>query len=115
MAVYIEKLIENFNGEPLIRPIWWLEPKNQEIFSIDDQFLIGDQILAAPILDEGATSRKIYIPIGDWYEMDVNGERLNNQTITGPLWIERNNFTIKSLPYFTRSDFDMTFKKFTKF
>jgi alpha-glucosidase len=54
-------------GTPLIRPLFWLD--NSEAFwEVDDAFLIGDALLAAPILEEGATAREVLLPGGQlWY------------------------------------------------
>lgn len=35
----------------------------------DSQFLIGNDLMAAPILEKGATSRKVYFTTMDWYNL----------------------------------------------
>lgn len=47
-------------GHPIIRPIWWIDDSPHAI-QIDDQFLIGDSMMVAPILDL-TTSRCVYFP-----------------------------------------------------
>lgn len=66
------------DGKPIIRPIWWLEPLNQITFNISDQFLVGDFILVAPVLEPAITNRFVYFPKGIWYDLE------NKQTIQGP-------------------------------
>ena len=57
------------DGQPIIRPLWWSEPENQQLFNITDQFLVGDRILVAPILDQGITQRNVYFPgYTRWYD-----------------------------------------------
>ncbi len=57
------------DGQPIIRPIWWAEPDNLQIFNMTDQFLVGDRILVAPILDPGITQRNVYFPgYTTWYD-----------------------------------------------
>lgn len=57
------------HGYPIIRPIWWLVstndnvPPGDPVFTINDQFLIGENIMAAPILTE-RTDRLVYFPPG---------------------------------------------------
>lgn len=56
------------NGYPIIRPLWWLADRQEiidkEIFMISDQFLIGDDIMAAPILTPNTVKREVYFPKG---------------------------------------------------
>ena len=47
-------------GHPIIRPLWWIDDSATSV-SIDDQFLIGDNIMIAPILSHD-TSRCVYFP-----------------------------------------------------
>ena len=47
----------------LVAPIWFLaEPHDLDAFKVNDQFLVGDRYLVAPIVDKGATSRDLYFP-----------------------------------------------------
>lgn len=45
-----------------IRPVWWLTEGDSIAYNIDDEFLVGDKYLVAPILDQGSTERNIYLP-----------------------------------------------------
>ncbi|XP_062984790.1 myogenesis-regulating glycosidase-like [Elgaria multicarinata webbii] len=53
-------------GDPIIRPIWWISPSDESAHQIDSQFLIGDTLMVAPILEMGKRERDIYIPAGKW-------------------------------------------------
>jgi len=53
-------------GDPIIRPIWWGDPCDQIALNCDDQFLLGDDLLVAPILSHGMRARNIYLPAGRW-------------------------------------------------
>ena len=44
------------------------DPTNKQTFNMSDQFMVGDQILVAPILDQGAYSRDVYFPPAEWYD-----------------------------------------------
>jgi len=50
-------------GRPVVRPLFWAGGEDSE-----DAFLVGDALLAAPVLEEGATSREIPVPPGLWYD-----------------------------------------------
>lgn len=53
-------------GDPIIRPLWWLAPRDEYALACDDQFLLGDDILVAPVIQSGARTRDIYFPLGKW-------------------------------------------------
>jgi alpha-glucosidase len=59
-------------GWTIVRPIFMAEPDNKDIRSIDDCYLLGDSLLAAPVLEEGAKQRRVYLPAGKWYDFWTN-------------------------------------------
>lgn len=54
-------------GHPLVRPLFWADQDNPQLWDMDDAFLLGDALLVAAIAEEGATSRTIILPKGNWY------------------------------------------------
>ena len=68
------------SGEPIARPLAYTYP-NGGYEQIKDQFLLGDTILVAPVLEKGARSRKIVFPAGSWKGDD-------GSTVTGPATVE---------------------------
>lgn len=63
----------------------------------NSEFLLGEDILVAPVLVEGMVSRDIYLPRGIW--KDGN----NGEAHTGPVWLYSYPANLSVLPYFTRS------------
>ncbi len=55
-------------GLPMVRPLALNFPSDPRLASLDDEFLCGDALLVAPVLDEGSTARGVYLPAGDWYD-----------------------------------------------
>ncbi|TPW74186.1 glycoside hydrolase family 31 protein [Schumannella soli] len=53
-------------GEPILRPLAYHHPGFEHV---RDQFLLGERILVAPVLERGATSRPITLPPGTWQEV----------------------------------------------
>ncbi|RMF41401.1 MAG: glycoside hydrolase, partial [Anaerolineae bacterium] len=53
-------------GEPFLRPVWWLAPQDERALTCFDQFLVGDSLLVAPVVEKGARSRDIFLPPGRW-------------------------------------------------
>lgn len=66
------------------------------------EFLLGDDILVAPILKKGAKSRHIYLPKGFW--KDENSK--NSTVIRGPTWLRDYPADLDTLPYFSRVNTD---------
>ena len=63
-------------GQPIIRHMEYVYP-NQGYAEINDQFMLGDSILVAPVLEKDKTSRTIVLPKGTWIADD-------GKTIIGP-------------------------------
>lgn len=38
------------------------------VHELNDEFMLGDQMLVAPVVEQGARQRMIYLPKGDWYD-----------------------------------------------
>ncbi|XP_005988077.1 SITS-binding protein [Latimeria chalumnae] len=63
-------------GNPIFRPLWWINPNDPVSFTIDDEFLIGNEILVAPITEKGKLQRDIFLPGNDYKWMDTNTARV---------------------------------------
>lgn len=59
--------IASQSGIPPLRPLWWADPEDQSLWAVDDAFLLGNSLLIAPILEEGASQRMLQLPGGRWY------------------------------------------------
>jgi alpha-glucosidase len=56
------------SGAPIVRPLFWAFGDDERAAAIEDQVLLGDAVLAAPVLDEGVRRRDVYLPAGRWYD-----------------------------------------------
>ena len=54
------------NGLPIVRPLYLDYPNDPEAYRIYDEFMFGDNILVAPVLDSGVVKREVYLPQGTW-------------------------------------------------
>jgi alpha-glucosidase len=59
-------------GVPLFRPLMLNYQDDESVYTIDDQFMIGDDLLVAPIVKPDVTSRLVYLPKGTWYDYWTN-------------------------------------------
>lgn len=55
-------------GAPYVRPMVWADPSDSALRWEDDQFMLGDALLVAPVLEEGVRERTIRLPKGRWYD-----------------------------------------------
>ena len=69
-------------GTPPMRPLFFDFWQDEGCLSIDDQFLFGSDVLVAPVLQEGARSRRVYLPAGEAWTDIWNGQQLE-----GGQWI----------------------------
>ncbi len=56
-------------GTPILRHLMLEFPDDPEARKVNDQFLIGDALLVAPVVEQGATSRSVYLPKGTWFDV----------------------------------------------
>ncbi|CEG26301.1 glycoside hydrolase family 31 protein [Bacillus sp. B-jedd] len=91
----IEQLVMHAKetGEPIIRYMSYEFP-DEAVEKIIDQFMLGSDILVAPVSEKGAEGKKVYIPKGQWkYGEDVlssEGEYHNFTSTPGiPVILER--------------------------
>ncbi|HLW99452.1 MAG TPA: TIM-barrel domain-containing protein [Candidatus Acidoferrales bacterium] len=55
-------------GLPILRAMWLHYADDAAAVQRGDQYLWGRDILVAPVTEKGVTSRKVYLPQGDWYD-----------------------------------------------
>lgn len=55
-------------GSPVMRPLYYHYPHDEQACDVQDAFLIGETLLSAPIYEQGATSRNVYLPAGIWFD-----------------------------------------------
>lgn len=75
-------------GEPVMRPLWYEYPNDKFTYLIDDQYLVGKDLLIAPVVKQGLKTREIYLPVGDNWINWWTGERFEGgkkHTIQTPL------------------------------
>jgi oligosaccharide 4-alpha-D-glucosyltransferase len=83
-------------GSPLTRPMFYNDNTDRNLFEADDQYMWGENILVAPVLQKGTTSRRVYLPKGYWYTY------FSHAKIKGGQWI--NEFTdINNIPLYVKA------------
>jgi alpha-glucosidase len=68
------------DGAPLMRPLAWSYGSDKTALSVFDQFMFGDDILVAPVLNRAQSHRNVYLPEGNWYRFD------SDEVLVGGQW-----------------------------
>lgn len=72
---------------PIVRHLAMVFPEDAGSRAISDQMMLGDDLLVAPVVTEGATSREVYLPPGAWFHV-FTGEAFEGPgtvTVDAPL------------------------------
>ncbi len=68
-------------GVPLFRPLVLNYQDDPNTYNLDDQFMIGNDLLVAPVLKPDVTRRLVYLPKGTWYDYWTNKKYTGQSTI----------------------------------
>lgn len=55
-------------GLPVIRPLVLHYENDPVTRNLNDEFLVGEQLLVAPVVEQGAVKKMVYLPEGTWYD-----------------------------------------------
>ncbi len=84
-------------GAPFMRALPLDFPDDPKVADLRDEYMFGPAFLVAPVTEQGATSRQVYLPAGaDWYNYWTNERLKGGQTITVAAPID-------TLPLFVRA------------
>ena len=83
-------------GMPIMRALWLHFPDDPKAVECGDEYMWGRSILVAPVVENGATTRRIYLPRGTWSDF-WTGERLE-----GGREIER-SVDLETIPLYVRA------------
>ena len=80
---YIETLMKEASttGAPIMRTMFYEFPNDAKCWELSDQYMFGSDYLVAPILHAGETKRNVYLPAGQWKNLDDNTVYDGAQTI----------------------------------
>lgn len=82
-------------GAPILRPLVWELPDDPATYDLADEAMLGPSLLIAPAVTQGATTRRVYLPAGRWFEWGTD------RVFDGPATIDVELRT-NALPMFAR-------------
>lgn len=79
--IYTQAYLSCTGGLPLMRALLINYPEDPAVWTIEDQYMLGTDLLVAPIMEAGTTERWVYLPEGKWINID------NKKITTGRQWV----------------------------
>jgi oligosaccharide 4-alpha-D-glucosyltransferase len=94
-------------GKPLVRPLFYYNDADSNLYKTDNQYMWGDAFMIAPVLNKDAGSQDVYLPAGIWYQFH------RDEKIIGGQWIKE-KLRLSDIPVFVKAgSFVPTFKSST--
>lgn len=84
-----------FEGLPPFRALVMDYSTDQNVYAIDDQYMMGDDMLVAPIFT-GQTERSVYLPAGEWFDFYTHARYTGGQAITVPAELNKIPLFVKA-------------------
>jgi alpha-glucosidase (family GH31 glycosyl hydrolase) len=83
-------------ARPLMRPLYFEHPHDPAVWQSSPQWMLGDDLLVAPVLEPGVTSWPVYLPAGRWVNV------WTGEAVEGGSTIEV-DAPLDSIPVFARA------------
>ena len=77
------------NGTPIMRPLFYDFSGDGECWNVEDEYMFGPELLVAPVMQEGAVERELYLPAGTgWTDANTGIKYEGGQRIKVPAPID---------------------------
>ncbi len=70
------------HGMPVSRPLFFEDPEDEKLYEEGETHLWGSDFLVSPVVEEGQTSKEVYLPKGRWVDFWDNTTHGGRQTVT---------------------------------
>ena len=107
----------SLTGLPLFRALVMNYPKDRNAKEINDEFMLGDNLLIAPVVEQGARRKMVYLPEGKWYLKNENKWYETGYHVvyapldTVPVFIKENSIiATRNVSQYLEEDQDITFE-----
>lgn len=84
-------------GTPVMRPLFYDYPEDKKAWDVENQYLLGPDILVAPVVDAGCRERSVYLPEGNWRNIDTGEVYQGGECVCCQAELD-------TIPVFTRTD-----------
>ncbi|MHC1707764.1 MAG: TIM-barrel domain-containing protein [Bacteroidales bacterium] len=93
--IYTLAYTNTLKGEPLMRPLFYYHSDDSSAVNTEDQYYWGEKMMIVPILKKGITSKKIYLPEGEWMDFHTASVYKGKNWIEYPLSLQEMPIFIK--------------------
>jgi len=83
-------------GEPILAPLWYHFPRDPATFDVVDEYMLGKDVVVAPVLAKGALARDVYLPAGKWRDLK------SGKALDGGRLLKAHPAPLDVLPVFVR-------------
>lgn len=83
-------------GLPVMRALWLEYPDDPRAVARGDEYLFGRDLLIAPVVEQGAISRTLYLPRGTWYDFWTHEKHEGGREIS-------RNVDLGTIPLYVRA------------
>ena len=80
--IFSQAFIASQNGWPMLKAMFLNYPDDPTTWNLEDQFLFGEDMLIAPLMEEKTSSRNVYLPKGKWIDYQTK------KVYEGRQWID---------------------------
>ena len=94
--IYTLADVTNRTGLPPIRPLFLEFPDDRATWSLNDEWMLGDRLLAAPVLTKGG-KRKVYLPAGNWFDGNTG------KAVAGAQTLDLTPVPLNIIPFYVRA------------
>jgi alpha-glucosidase (family GH31 glycosyl hydrolase) len=95
--IYTLAFQANTEGVPIVRPLFYEFPEDQETYDIVNQYMFGENMLVAPVIKRGQKTMQVYLPAGiSWYNF------WDNTKYEGGQWIDIET-PLETMPIFVKA------------
>lgn len=83
-------------GIPLMRPMFFDNPKDLNLYDVSDQYFWGDSFLVSPVTEPNKTSQTVALPSGVWFDFWSDKRYQGNQSVEIPISLENIPVVVKA-------------------
>ena len=94
--IYSEAKKTSDTGVPMMRSMVLEYPEDTNTYDLIGQYMFGENLLVAPIITQGTTTKNVYLPDGEWIDFFYGAQRPGGRTISY-------NADVDSIPLFVKS------------
>jgi alpha-glucosidase len=88
----------NRTGVGIVRPLFWEFPIDSVSANVVDEWMLGDELLVAPVVELGQTRKSVYLPPGRWFDYVSDAPLAGGKKID----IDTDSTSWSDLPIFVR-------------